>query len=152
MSTHMTGWLFAHVLPNGDTLTISSGIYYNPWIVHLIKYWQNAHCYQTFKHSIESQCWDNKGAAYLLFFHCPSQPALNLLHRCIRKLLPKLTLTYEKYWCLIHHSIGADREKTLIKPTTCVFDYQLQRVCTGMCTPTSNTVYKPGNIVLRVKS
>ena len=52
-----------------------------------------------------------KGTLLHLFFHCPSiQPALNLLHRCITQLLPTMTLTFETYWCLIHHSRGRPRE------------------------------------------
>ncbi len=53
-----------------------------------------------------------RGTLLHLFFQCPSiQPALNLLHRCLRQLLPELTLTFETYWCLIHHGRGRQREK-----------------------------------------
>ena len=50
-----------------------------------------------------------KGDLIHLFFKCPHlQPALQLLHRLIRQILPNLKLNFVVFWCLIHN----DRSQT----------------------------------------
>ena len=52
-----------------------------------------------------------RGTIHHLFILCPAiQPALNLLHTLLSRLLPQLKLTFDIYWTLIPHAKRRDKE------------------------------------------
>ena len=52
-----------------------------------------------------------RGTAWHLFILCPAiQPALNLLHCLLSRILPKVPLNFDIYWTLIPHARGRSRE------------------------------------------
>ena len=52
-----------------------------------------------------------KGSIHHLFITCPAiQPALNLLHSLLNRLLPSLQFNFDLYWALIPHAKGRNRE------------------------------------------
>ena len=62
---------------------------------------------------ISSSCgWcGEKGSIHHQFIMCPAiQPALNLLHSLLNRLLPSLQLNFDIYWALIPHAKGRSRE------------------------------------------
>ena len=66
-----------------------------------------------FNPSIPSNCgWcGERGTITHLFVTCRSiQPALNLLHSLLSRLLPAFHLDFDVYWTLIPHARGRNRE------------------------------------------
>ena len=56
-----------------------------------------------------------RGSIQHLFIMCPAiQPALNLLHTLLNRLLPSVHLNFDLYWALIPHAKSRNREAVRI--------------------------------------
>ena len=63
--------------------------------------------------NISSICgWcGRRGTIFHLFIECPAiQPALNLLHALLHKILPNVHLNFDVYWSLLPHARGRSKE------------------------------------------
>ena len=59
-----------------------------------------------------------RGTCTHMFVDCPSiRPALLLLHRLLKSILPNVNMNFEHYWCLVPHA-GGWGKSTFASPTT----------------------------------